>query len=108
VTNQQLQYSKSKLLVLNIWCNILSCELLGHSDSLTYLYINIRFSSECWASEVPERLRSHFMVSSPGLSYNATDFCLEYKTNKIHTFEPYTQYSHASLNDGDTFWEMRH
>jgi hypothetical protein len=20
---------------------------------------------------------------------------------------PYTQYSHASLNDGDTFWEMR-
>lgn len=38
VPNQQLQYSKCKLLVLNIWCNILSCELLGHSDSMTCLY----------------------------------------------------------------------
>jgi hypothetical protein len=27
--------SRSKLLVLNIWCNILSCEVLGHSDSMS-------------------------------------------------------------------------
>jgi len=38
MSNQQLQYSKSKLPVLNIWCNILSCEILGHSYSVTYLY----------------------------------------------------------------------
>jgi hypothetical protein len=38
VTNQQLQYSKSKLLGLNIWCKFLLCEVLGHSDSLTCIY----------------------------------------------------------------------